>query len=210
MCRFLFTMGKIPASRIQQLLVEAQMPYIHKCLHTDLSYGCAGWDPKRKRIIGYKQAYLPICEGKKPKPLSTPYAMYHVRLKKGPGSNVAENAHPFVKQDRYIFMLNGRIPAMDSGENKTDGEAFMELWLRLKGSQSLAESLHRPLEAVSHIPSLINCVMMDTHTGEIVIYRHKNKGFSTGIWYDPSFKIVTNFQMPGFIELPRGSVLVSL
>jgi hypothetical protein len=147
-------------------------------------------------------------------------AFVHVRnpMPARPESVTAVNVQPLLL-DRFVCMHNGWIEGagFEGGPLTSDSRRLFRNWFQQQSSgsdgQSLATSLSRYmryLEAAPLTHRLMNVVVYDSGTGELVAYRGRarSEGFpSMFVHREESHTSVSNFRRgPDDVELRRGQM----
>lgn len=203
MCRFVYITGSESKASVAMVLDRAQRPYLRKC-REDLSYGSADCRRVIRRIPDRRDLFMPACHGETLQ-VYPGEAMYHIRLRNGPGTTSIANTHPFVK-GAWVMMHNGVIPGY-SDETKTDSETLMDAILetlrvgRGAGRLCLAVAVSTVMMSPALKGALVNLAMMNRVTGEAIVYRHNDRKRFPAIWAH-SFGF-TNFKIPGGSQLRK-------
>lgn len=203
MCRMILTYKPQPLQRMQRLLEVAERPYRSAKQGTH-SFGMAV--PRRCVIDVERSTKIPYHDGIDVQTLARPnqdVTMYHFRCAFDfmPGETALANTHPFIRHDRYAFMHNGVIPYYyNNAANQTDSEMFLDAWLSQMDAfdRTVVPSLKRIMSTVDDDRMLMNIVMVDTATGELLAYRHNSNdaGFP-GLFVHKKYGIITNFAVEG-------------
>ena len=213
-CRFLVTTKSQPLSRVRRLLKALETPY-RQAGPACFSFGMA--IPNSFTINVTRLNHIPCHANDDIRKFAQENgdSMYHVRcatLSNMQFRNAIQHTHPFVAHDRYLFLHNGNIPRLNNDPKKTDSEEFFDQWLRSMTAldKSTSPSLQSLMKNYEMDDILLNVVMLDVETGELVAYSHPDEsGDLPPIFFDEGLGILTNFrafkkQRP----LPPGHILL--